>query len=402
MPVTRTLDRQALSLLAIGHLLNDVNQGAVPALLPFLVSEQKFSFVAASGIVLAVTIISGVIQPILGYYSDRRSLAWLIPIGMLLGGVGIAFAGTVSNYWSIIACMLISGAGVAAFHPESYRFANYVSGDERATGMSLFTVGGNLGFALGPILLTGAVLIFGMPGTLVLAAPAGVYALILLMSLKHITRYRPTRAELHNNARANPTHWVAFFTIVGVIVLRTIVQYGLLAFVPLYLNHIRLVPIAQANAALVLISVAGAVGTLIAGRLADRLGYKRILVVLLLAITPLLLLFGNLSGLPALAALALAGMATAASFSVAVVLGQAYAESNLGVASGLTTGLAIGLGGLSSPLLGRIADTYGLATVLLLLTFIPLAAGAVALTLPGKPHVALKREINIDSVDLAP
>lgn len=400
--MARALDRSTLALLAVGHMLNDVNQGAVPALLPFLVTEQGFSYVAASGILLAVTLISGITQPLLGLYSDRHAITWLIPLGMLLGGLGIALAGIVSNYWLMIGCMLISGVGVAAFHPESYRFANYVSGAERATGISIFTVGGNLGFALGPLLLTGAVLAFGLPGTLVMLIPAAAYALLLLSKLNQISRYRPTSEQLDIKARANPTHWRAFLTVVAVIVLRTVVQYGLLAFVPLFLNQVRFVPIAEANTALVLISLSGAVGTLIAGRLADQIGYKRVLMLLLLAITPLLALFLALTGIASLVLLALAGMATAASFSVAVVLGQAYAESNLGVASGITTGLAIGLGGLSSPLLGRIADTFGLELVLMLLAVIPLIGAALAVSLPALRQVPLHPEINADSVDIAP
>lgn len=396
------LDRRALALLAVGHMLNDVNQGAVPALLPFLVADRGFSYAAASGIVLAVTLISGITQPLLGLYSDRRPLTWLIPLGMLLGGLGIALTGIVTEYWVMIVCMLVSGAGVAAFHPESYRFANYVSRDQRATGMSIFTVGGNLGFALGPILLTGAVVVFGLPGTLVLAVPAAIYAGVLALNLKAIARFRPTRREIAVHAQTHPTRWWAFARLVAVIVLRTMVQYGLLAFVPLFLNRVRLVPIAEANAALVLISVSGALGSLLAGYLADRLGHRRILILLLFVITPVLLLFLSLSGLSSLVMLALAGMATAASFSVAVVLGQTYSESNLGVGSGITTGLAIGLGGLSTPLLGRMADLVGLGPVLFLLAFIPLLAALIALTLPLPREIPREPEIALDSIDIAP
>lgn len=397
-----TLDRRALSLLAIGHMLNDVNQGAVPALLPFLVTDQGLTYAAASGVVLAVTLVSGVTQPLLGLYSDRHPITWLIPVGMLLGGLGIALSGVVTDYWGIIACMLVSGAGVAAFHPESYRFANYVSGASRAAGMSVFTVGGSLGFALGPILLTGAVLLFGLPGTLVLLFPAAIFAVILFINLNQIAKYRPTSEQLQDTSQVNPTNWRAFSGVVAVIVLRTIVQYGMLTFIPLYLHQVRLVPIGEANSALVLIALAGAVGTLVAGKLADHLGYKRMLVVVLLLISPALFLFLQTTGVASLVMLAAAGMATSASFTIAVVLGQNFSESNLGVATGITTGFAIGLGGLSSPLLGRMADTVGLLPVLTLLAFIPLAATLIALALPAVNHVQALPQVNTDSVDIAP
>ena len=135
-------------------MFTDIAQGSVPALLPFLKAADHLSLAALSALVLAATISSSVIQPLFGHVSDRVSLPWLMPLGPALGGLGIALAGFAPSYGLTFAAIVLSGLGVAAFHPEGSRFANYVSGARRARGMSLFSVGGNIGFALGPVLVT--------------------------------------------------------------------------------------------------------------------------------------------------------------------------------------------------------------------------------------------------------
>jgi FSR family fosmidomycin resistance protein-like MFS transporter len=165
------VDRRAMATLSAGHMLTDIAQGAIPALLPFLIVERGLSYAAASALILAATISSSVIQPLFGHISDRRSLPWLMPLGPALGGIGVALIGIAPSYPWTFAAVLVSGIGVASFHPEASRFANYVSGARRASGMSLFSVGGNVGFALGPVVVTPLVLIFGLSGTLFLILP---------------------------------------------------------------------------------------------------------------------------------------------------------------------------------------------------------------------------------------
>ena len=140
--------------LSAGHLFTDIGQGSIPALLPFLITRDHLNYASASALVLATTVSSSVIQPIFGHISDRRSLAWLMPLGPALGGLGVALVGIAPVYGFTFAFVLLGGIGVAAFHPEGSRFANYVSGSRRSSGMSLFSVGGNIGFALGPVLVT--------------------------------------------------------------------------------------------------------------------------------------------------------------------------------------------------------------------------------------------------------
>jgi FSR family fosmidomycin resistance protein-like MFS transporter len=375
------MDRGALVLLGVSHMFNDVSQGAVPALLPFLVVERGLSYTAASGVALAATVLSSLIQPFLGYSSDKHPLPWLMPMGVLTGGLGIALAGMAPSYWLIVAAVLLSGAGVAAFHPEASRFANYVSG-QRATGMSFFTVGGTVGFALGPIIVTPLILTFGLSGTLWMIVPTSLVSLWLVRALPRLVKFRPEHGTSHAETSSKP-EWNAFVRLATVIVLRTSVFFALMSFVPLYYVKVRGTSIGEANSALTVMLVSGAVGAIIGGYLGDRIGLKTVLVGAMAVIAPLLLAFLTTPGFLGLACLALVGVCTTASSTVSVVMGQGYLRSHIGVASGVTLGFAIGLGGLAVPLVGYIADHYDLVTALYSVIALPVVAVAIAQTLPS-------------------
>lgn len=362
-------------------MVNDISQGAIPALLPFLVIEHGLSYLAVSGVVLSATVISSLIQPFLGFYSDRRSAPWLMPAGMLTGGLGIALTGIASTYWMIIASVLISGLGVAAFHPEGSRYANYVSG-QRAVGMSFFTVGGTLGFTLGPVLLTPLVINFGLSGTLFMVLPAAIMLIPLFLELPRLTKFRTSGSKELANSCSEKSMWGAFSKLTGVIVLRTALYFGLMSFVPLYYLRIRSVSVVEANSALTVMLLSGAFGSLLGGFMADRLGLKRVLVGSLLVTIPLLLAFISSTGLLSLLMLGLTGTTTIGSASIAVLMGQSYLKSHIGIASGITIGSAIGMGGLGVPILGAIADSCGLVTTMYSMVALPILAGALALTLP--------------------
>lgn len=185
----------------------DITQGAVPALLPFLIHHRGYSYAAASALVLvlAMTITSSLIQPLFGHLADRRSLPWLLP------GVLVAGAGTGLGVWCIRPGSPSPrspwrGVGVGAYHPEAARYANYVSRSRRASGMSLFSVGGNVGFALGPVLVTPLVLTLGLGGTVWLIVPSVAVAVLLLCGMAHLRSFRPqATASVASERRASPT-----------------------------------------------------------------------------------------------------------------------------------------------------------------------------------------------------
>lgn len=374
-----------MGVLSAGHLFTDLNQGAVAALLPFLVAERGLTLAAAGTLVLAATVSSSVVQPLFGVFSDNRPLPALMGLGVLLAGVGMALVGLAPTYPLILLCVVFSGIGVAAFHPEAARFANYVSGSGRARGMSFFSVGGNAGFALGPVLATPLVLLFGLPGTLFLALPAVLMAAVLFYEIPRMLGFKPETVEKRGEEPvAAPEHWGPFAVMIGVVTVRSFVYFGLVAFVAAYYERVLDVSAALGNAALATMLFSGAAGTLVMGPLADRFG-RRTVVATSMLLLPFLMAGFTLSGpYPGMVLLALVGAATVGTFGITVVMGQEYLPGRIGLAAGVTMGFSIGLGGVGAPLLGLLADSAGLTTTMYAIAALPVLGLILTLTLPRR------------------
>jgi FSR family fosmidomycin resistance protein-like MFS transporter len=386
-----------MAVLSAGHMCTDIGQGALPALLPFLLVRDHLDYASASALILAATITSSVIQPLFGHFSDRRSLPWLMPLGPALGGLGVALIGISPSYAFTFATVMLSGLGVASFHPEGSRFANYVSGSRRSSGMSLFSVGGNIGFAVGPILVTALVLAFGLPGTLFVLIPTSMMALVLVFELPRLKTFRRDlkggrvqRTEAHDA-------WGPFVVLGAVVALRSFLYFGFVTFLPLYFVHNLHTSKALASVALTAMLAGGVTGTLVGGPLADRFGRRAVLCGSMLAMPPLIVGF-LLSG-PALAIVfaAVGGAVMISTFAVTIVMGQEYLPGRIGVASGVTIGLSIGLGGLGAPLLGLVANAHGLHAVFELLIVFPLLALALTQLLPRHAPAQRAHEVRADA-----
>ena len=382
--------RRAIGLLSAAHLFDDLNQGVVPALIPFFIAERGFTIAAAAGLVFASNVASSVLQPLFGLLADRRSLPWLVPCGLLFAGLGVALAGLAPTYTLVLGAAAVTGIGVAAFHPEAARQVYLYSGARRATAMSFFAVGGNLGFAIGPALATPLQLRFGLRGTVLLVLPALAMALVLLRAGSAAASIAPATA-LEDSGRG-PDRWWAFLRLSAPVICRAIVFYGLNTFIPLYWIQSYGASKAGGAAALTLMLSAGVAGTLLGGWLADRFGRRIVVLVSMLVLVPLLWEFVvTPSRTLALVLLVPIGLALYAPFSVMTVMGQEYLPGRVGTASGLTIGLAVTLGGLAAPLLGRIADVHGVRAALSTLVAVPVAAAIATLTLPRDARLASHR-----------
>ena len=385
------VDRRGITVLAFGHGCVDMAQGAIPALLPFLIHRRGYSYAAASALVLAMTFTSSLIQPLFGHLADRRSLPWLLPGGVLVAGVGVALAGVMPSYALTFATVAFAGAGVGAYHPEAARYANYVSGNRRASGMSFFSVGGNVGFALGPVLVTPVVLALGLTGTPWLVIPYVLIGAALLATLPHLLSFRPDRRSPASSAGRSRVEaprgtdqWRPFSLLAGVAAFRSGAYFGLQAFVPSYfITHFGAAT-GEANAALTVLLAAGAVGTLVGGQLADRVGRRPILVGCMAVLPPLILLVLVAGPVAGFVLLGLVGFFTIGNFSITVVLGQEFLPNRIGIASGVTLGAAIGIGGITAALLGVLADAAGLTPVMLVIAALPVPALACAVALPRR------------------
>jgi MFS transporter, FSR family, fosmidomycin resistance protein len=374
------LDRKAMTALSGGHLGVDFASGAVPALIPFFVVEYDLSYTLTAALMLAATVSSSLVQPLFGLWSDRRGALWLLPAGVALAAVGTGLAAVAPSYVLVLSLIFVAGLGIAAYHPEGAKFAAFASGRRKASGMSLFNIGGNAGYALGPIVVTPLVLWLGLAGGVVAVLPVLLVALALVRALPYLATLNP--APDAPRPLAGSDRVGAMCLLVGVIVLRSVAWFGLLTFVPLWIVS-QGDSEAAGNRELSLMLVAGAVGTLLLGPLADRIGLRRTLVLTQAALAPLILVFVEAGGIAGSVALMLVGVCVVGTFGVTMVLSQLYLPRHVGMASGLSVGLAIGVGGVAAVALGAIADAVDLKTALYVCAAAPLLGVAFSLLLPG-------------------
>lgn len=382
------MNSRAVSTVTVSHLFLDISQGAVPALVPFFVSERHYTYAAAASLVFAANVVSSVIQPWFGHIADRKNSPWLLPAGLILGAVGLAFAGWSTSYPMALASMMLAGTGMAAYHPEAARLVMLSSGERHATGMSLFAVGGNAGFALGPFLATQAMVAFGIGGVAWLLAPALLMALLLFTQLGYLERVARERQAIRQSAgTAGVDRWSAFWRLSGCVAARSTVSFGIYTFLPIFWIEVLHQSKSAGGTALSILLGAGIFGTLLGGQLADRWSRKRVIILAFAMLGPLLWLLQQARDVTwATLLLIPLGIALFIHFSVMVVLGQEYLPNRIGTASGITIGLATTVGGIASPLLGWLADHSSVEAMFLAVAAIPLAGLAMALTLPDAPR----------------
>jgi FSR family fosmidomycin resistance protein-like MFS transporter len=377
-----------MTALSLGHLAADLSQGALPAVLVFLKPVLHLSYTRTAVVVLAATLTSSIAQPLFGLWSDRHRAVWLTWFGVGLGGVGIAFAALTPNYGVLLVLVSLSGLGIGAFHPEGMRAAHAASGPQRATGMAVFSTGGNIGFSLGPLLASLGIAGLGRSGGMLLLLPALLVTGILLAERNHLASIHPHTPDMQEaagqraTARDQPR---AFKLLLAVVALRSVAYYGLFTFIPLWevhLGHSK----SYGNAILSAVLLAGVAGTLLAGPLADRYGRKRVLAASMLLSPALIDAHVVNGGVLGTVCVCLAGAVVISTFSVTIVMSQEYMSSRIALASGLSVGLAIGFGGIAAVILGAVADSVDLRTALFLTAAGPALGLLLALRLPRDPH----------------
>jgi FSR family fosmidomycin resistance protein-like MFS transporter len=373
-----------MAALSSGHLATDLAQGSLPALLPFLKTEFDLSYTAASALVLAATISSSLIQPLFGLWSDVRGALWLLPAGVATAGVGMACAAAAPSYPLVLLAVLVAGVGVAAYHPEGSKFASYASGSRRASGMSFFSVGGNIGFALGPVYASALILALGLNGGLLIALPGLAVATGLVFVLRYLGSFAPRGSTRDRRAAAANAETRGLVLLLVVVGLRSVAHMGLFTFIPLWEIHNGHGE-AYGTFVLALFLFAGAIGTLAGGPLADRFGRRPVLRWSFVAATPLILAYVIVGGPLGVLAVTLSGACVIGTFGVSLVMSQEYMPGRVGMASGLSIGLAIGLGGVAALVLGALADTVDLEAAVLATSIGPALALAVTFLLPPAP-----------------
>jgi FSR family fosmidomycin resistance protein-like MFS transporter len=335
---------------------------------------------------LALTASSSLVQPLFGLWSDRHGGLWLLPGGLALAALGTALVTVAPAYPVAVALTFAAGIGIAAYHPEGAKFAAYASTARRASGMSLFNVGGNLGYALGPIVVTPLVLWLGLRGGALVAIPALLVSVALARALPGLSRLRPSREE--GSATAGETRAGAMAILAGVIALRSVAWFALLTFVPLWVVS-QGGSAGEGNRELSLMLVAGVAGTLLLGPVADRVGLRRTLLATQAALPPLIVVFLQVGGPAGTLALMGVGFCVVGTFGITIVLSQLYLPRRTGMASGLAVGLAMGIGGVAAVALGGLADQVDLEAALTVAAAAPALGVVLCLLLPSpRPRVS--------------
>jgi MFS transporter, FSR family, fosmidomycin resistance protein len=352
----------------------------LPALVPFLVTEWDLSYTYAGGLILASALAGSVVQPLFGLWSDRRGAVWLLPAGVAIAAVGMGLAALSPSYWWVVLFVVVSGLGTAAYHPEGSKFAAYASGARRASGMSLFSIGGNLGYSLGVIVTTPIVVALGIGGGALVVLPCLVVAAMLLWLVPFLLSFVPIRKP-GARAAGGDDRLGAMALLLGVVTVRSVAWFGLITFIPLWEVSIGNSE-GYGNLLLSIMLLAGAVGTLCAGPAADRFGRRPVLLVSNLLIPPAVAVFILVGGVAGAAALVVIGAAVVGTFGVTMVMGQEYMPQHIGLASGLVIGLSIGLGGIAAVILGAVADAVDLETTLWLCAATPITGIVLTLLLP--------------------
>lgn len=380
-----TLDRRGMLQMTLGHCASDIAQSAPPALLVFLKPKLDLSYTAAAGIMLALTISSSVVQPLFGRWSDRRGALWIMPVGLVVGGLGIGLAALAEHYALAVLLVFVGGLGIGAYHPESARIAGESCGRRRASDMMIYMVGGSIGHALGPLLISSAVIAYGINASLLVAAPSLLIAAAILLDRRHLASLVSATSADVSRAPAPPILRRPLALLTSVVLLRSVAFYGIITFVPLW-------EVAEGNGKghgarmLTYILLAGAVGTIVSGPLADRLGRKTVLLASLVVSVPLMLVYVYLGGMGGQTAMVLAGVPVAGTFGITLLMTQEYMPGRAATAAGLSVGAAIGVGGVMAIVLGGIADAIDLRTALVVSAAMPGLAAILALWLPRGPH----------------
>lgn len=369
-------------LMMIAHLCDDLNQGALVAVIPFLVLHNGYSYAEVTALLLVSNAASAIIQPLFGWLGDKKPRPWLMAAGIFLAGIGMAGVGVLPNYPLIMASAMLSGIGVAMFHPEGGRLGNLTAGEQKGKGMSIFAVGGKLGFTFGPLVATAAITLWGLPGTLIFIIPSTLCAAILLSQNKALLSYSNPDKQSSDDSLYQD-NWVGFGFVMGAISCRSIMYYAFLSFIPLFLVYNLGQEEAFASSVISLFALVCAVGTIASGWAGQLLGAKKLIIVSYACVAIEMVIFAfNGSLIVALILIVFLALTCDISYPSAVAMGQSFVPHHLGMASGLSFGVMVCIGGLMTPVFGLIGDYFGLQVVMLCVTAIALLGIIITLFIP--------------------
>jgi FSR family fosmidomycin resistance protein-like MFS transporter len=377
------MKRLSLAALAAGHLVGDSYGSFLPALLPLLMQRHGFGLKEAGGLAAVAAFSSHFLQPVWGYFADRWPGRQFAIGGPLLMALCISSIGLAPSPVFLVLALALGGCGMAAFHPQAATLARQASGARHSLGIALFISAGSLGFAVGPVLATGLVSVFGLPGTVGAIVPALVISVLLLWL---VPSPQPKASDTGRKEDPQPDG-LPLLPMVGlsvVSILRALVSVAFINLLPILFARQGL-ELAQGGARLTLFLLSGALGGVLAGYASERFGVKSVTGVTLVLSTPFLLLTVWSAGWMQGFALVMGGGLLMSSHPINVSWAQSLAPHRSGTASALTIGLAFGAAGLLMPFVGALGELVGVAGSLAITAGIAVVAALLVIPIPAAP-----------------
>ena len=375
--------------LAIGHLVTDLQAGALPIVLPHLKEMFSLTYAQMAAIVLTQNVTSSVIQPVFGYITDKRSLPTLLPYCAALAGAGFAASGWVSSYALLLLTVIVIGVSSASYHPQASKTVNFLSDENsKAQNMGLFSLGGNAGMAAGSMMMTFLVgleggihntMYFVLPGLLVFGYMMHFMPEYKRVNIEHALKQATAKAK----QEAAKLSYFGLGLLLFFIFMRSTIHTGMSTYLPLFFMKFRDCEPVFASLLVTVFLLGGVAGTYIGAVLSDRLGARAIIFgSMVLSIPPIWALDMVYTEFAIVVAVGLAGFFIIGSNATTIVLAQTMLPNNVGMAAGLTIGFSVGLGGLGVTILGVLADNFGLPFVIQLLTWLSIGSALVTLKIP--------------------
>ena len=375
---------------ALAHLINDLIQSVLPSIYPMLKANYGLSFAQVGLITLTFQVTASLLQPWVGYYTDRHPNPWLLPLGSICTLIGILMLSMVGSFPMILLASGLIGVGSSTFHPEASRIARLASGGRFGLAQSTFQVGGNTGSAFGPLLAAAIIIPFGQGHI----AWFGLIAFLAIGLLYAISRwYRAHLALFKLKAGQKATHGLSKNRVIGALAVLGFLVFSKYFYMASFTSYftfylIQKFDLSVASSQLHLFLFLGAVaaGTFFGGPIGDKVGRKTVIWFSILGVAPftLALPYADLFWTSVLSVII--GFVLASAFSAIVVFAQELVPGNVGMIAGVFFGLMFGFGGIAAALLGYLADIHGIVWVYTLCSFLPLL-GIFTILLPNTKHV---------------
>lgn len=372
--------------IAVAHLLNDLIQSMLPAIFPMLKAQFELSFSQVGLIALIYQMTASLLQPCIGFYTDKHPKPFLLPMGMTCTLIGLGILATAPSFSIVLLAAAVIGIGSATFHPEASRVARIASGGRFGTAQSTFQVGGNTGSAIGPLIAAALIIPYGQPAIAWLM----LVALIAITVLYRISRWSQRHGQKRLQGLASRTQeGLSRKKLIQAIVVICALMFAKFVYIGSFTNYFTFyliqrfdLSIQQSQIFLFIFLASVAFGTFAGGPIGDRIGRNKVIWVSFLGAAPfaLALPYANLLFTGILAATV--GFIMSSAFAAMVVYAQEAAPGRVGLVSGLMFGLMFGIGGIGAAGLGLLADQHGVVWVYKLTSFLPLL-GLATIFLPS-------------------